>query len=127
VNNVKTIAKALAPVALVAAFAVATGCQNKPAGSADSNVTDLSTQTASAAPAPTPVPVAQPVYDSTPTASVSSTPIGGTGSYTVKRGVTLYSIARTHYGSGKDWQKIAAANPGLSPNTLKAGQTITLP
>jgi 5'-nucleotidase len=47
--------------------------------------------------------------------------------YTVKRGDTLYSIARTRYGDGKQWQRIAAANPGVSPAKLLAGQTIVLP
>jgi nucleoid-associated protein YgaU len=45
----------------------------------------------------------------------------------VKKGDTLFGIARANYGSGSQWQRIAAANPGLSPSTLKAGQKITLP
>ncbi len=55
----------------------------------------------------------------------ASTSSGGT--YTVKRGDTLYSIARTHYGNGKEYTKIVAANPGVSAKTLKAGQKLTLP
>lgn len=47
--------------------------------------------------------------------------------YTVKRGDTLYRIAREHYGDGKQWQKIASANPGISPQLLKVGQKLTLP
>ena len=47
--------------------------------------------------------------------------------YTVQRGDTLFGIARTRYGSGGQWQRIAAANPGLSPETLQAGATIVLP
>ena len=78
---------------------------------------------------PAPQPVAQPViYDNTisQTSAASST-LGGSGSYTVKKGDTLYSIARTHYGDGKQWQRIASANPGLRPSSLKVGQTITIP
>ena len=40
---------------------------------------------------------------------------------------TLYSIAKTSYGDGKQWQKIASANPGVSPSTLKVGQTLVIP
>ena len=53
--------------------------------------------------------------------------VTGSGSYTVKKGDTLYSIAKSRYGSGKEYTKIVAANPGLSPQSLKAGQTITIP
>ena len=49
------------------------------------------------------------------------------GTYKVKKGDTLFGIARAHYGDGKQWQKIAAANPGLSPQSLKVGQTINVP
>jgi 5'-nucleotidase len=84
------------------------------------------------APSYTAAPV-QPVYDSAPVVAsavspgYSSTATLAGGSYVVKKGDTLYGIARTHYGDGKQWQKIAAANPGLSPTSLKVGQTITLP
>jgi 5'-nucleotidase/UDP-sugar diphosphatase len=49
------------------------------------------------------------------------------GTYTVKKGDTLFGIARQHYGNGGQWQRIANANPGLSPSTLKAGTTIAIP
>jgi 5'-nucleotidase len=82
------------------------------------------------APAPVPAPVATTVYDSTQTqaapAPVTVTPSGG-GSYIVQKGDTLWKIASNHYGDGKQWQKICSANPGLTPETLKAGQTITIP
>jgi 5'-nucleotidase len=76
----------------------------------------------------------QPAYYD---ASVTQTPAGGgavtpaaatAGStYVVKKGDTLFSIAKASYGNGNQWQRIASANPGLSPSTLKAGQKITLP
>ena len=49
------------------------------------------------------------------------------GGYKVKKGDTLFGIARNKYGDGKKWMQIASANPGLSPQTLKIGQTIVLP
>lgn len=72
--------------------------------------------TASAAPAS---------YTVSPVSYHSTTTAGN--SYKVKAGDTLFGIARTTYGDGKAWTKIASANPGLSPKSLKAGQTITLP
>ena len=81
-----------------------------------------------AAPAPQ---AAQPVWaEPAPAPAVSETPVAastGPGSYTVKKGDTLFSIAKQSYGSGKDWQRIVAANPGLSPSSLKAGKTIVIP
>jgi LysM repeat protein len=47
--------------------------------------------------------------------------------YTVKPGDTLYHIAKVHYGDGKQWQRISAANPGISPTTLKVGQVLVVP
>lgn len=106
------------------------GCANKGSASIPQNesVADVSTPMPASSYQPAPQPVAQPViYDNTlssqsPTASSS---IGG--SYTVKKGDTLYSIARQRYGDGKQWQRIASANPGLQPQSLKVGQTITIP
>ena len=47
--------------------------------------------------------------------------------YQVRKGDTLFGIARTRYGNGMRWQQIASANPGLTPATLKAGSTIVVP
>ena len=115
---------------------VSGGCQHKADGvPMSSSAMDLSAQPAyTAAPSYTPAP-AQPVYDSTPVVASAVTPayssnsgaMGGGGTYVVKKGDTLYGISRTHYGDGKQWQKIVAANPGLTPGSLKVGQTITLP
>jgi 5'-nucleotidase len=64
-----------------------------------------------------------------PAAPVAPAPAAAptASNYVVKKGDTLYSIARSHYGDGKQWQKIVAANPGLSPEKLKVGQTLLLP
>ena len=91
----------------------------------NSTVADVTTT-----PAPSPVtgyqPAAQPVYDSATTVSGGAGSMAA-GSYTVKKGDTLYGIARQRYGDGKQWSKIASANPGLRPETLKVGQTIQIP
>jgi len=113
------------------------GCQNKKSPSTNSSVTDISPQP-TAAPAPQPyVPPAQPVaaaapaaqpvtYDSASTVADGATASAG-GSYKVKKGDTLYSIARVRYGNGNQYTKIVAANPGLSAEHLKVGQTIAVP
>ena len=58
---------------------------------------------------------------------VADAPNPASGKHVVKHGETMYSIARTSYGDGKQWQRIAAANPGVSPLTLKVGQTLAMP
>lgn len=78
-------------------------------------------------------PVAQPViYDSSPTPVVAApapapAPAAGGGTYTVQKGDTLYGIARQRYGDGKQWTRIAQANPGVQPQTLKVGQSLVIP
>lgn len=65
---------------------------------------------------------APPMMSTTPNLSTI-----GEKKHTVRRGETLFSIAKASYGSGKEWKKIAAANPGLSPSKLKVGQVIAMP
>jgi len=55
---------------------------------------------------------------------------GATTSHTVVAGDTLSSIARKHFGDGKYWEEIYAANKatiGSDPAVLKVGQRLTLP
>jgi 5'-nucleotidase / UDP-sugar diphosphatase len=126
-------------LALVVTMGVgAIGCAKKnnaaAAGGVHGSVTDVNVapippkepQVSYAAPAE-PVFV-EPTVTQTPEAT-ATVPVSGTagGQYVVKKGDTLFSIAKQAYGNGNQWQKIAQANPGLSPATLKAGRTITLP
>ncbi len=66
-------------------------------------------------------PVQPPISAGTP-----SGPSAG-GTYTVKHGDTLFHIAAVSYGSGGQWKKIAAANPGVDPKHLKVGQKLIIP
>lgn len=50
-----------------------------------------------------------------------------TADYVVKPGDTLYGISERTLGTGGRWREIAGLNDGLSPDTLKAGQTIRVP
>jgi 5'-nucleotidase/UDP-sugar diphosphatase len=112
-------------LASLVVLAVAAGCAN-------SNKKD--NQTASLTPAvtditPTPAPVApqQPVMTEQAAAPAAAQQATGGTRYTVKKGDTLWKIATAQYGNGNQWQKICSANPGLTAETLKAGQTIVLP
>ncbi|MFM8872101.1 MAG: LysM peptidoglycan-binding domain-containing protein [Phycisphaerales bacterium] len=51
----------------------------------------------------------------------------GSRSYVIKSGDTLEQIARAQLGDGQKWRQIASANPGINPNNLKVGQSITIP
>ncbi len=73
----------------------------------------------------------QPVNEATLSSGVSvpvASASGAAGSiYIVKKGDTLYKIAREHYGDPKAWQKIASANPAAAGGTIKTGQKLVLP
>lgn len=148
--------KTLAPV-LVVTLAVATGCaKNGKAKAAKGNggvplnsaVTDISPRPAvgpadstyappvtagayAAAPASgwgAASPAAyEPAMTQTPATPIGAAPALGAGTYTIKKGDTFYRIARERYGDPKQWNRIASANPGVTPNTLKVGQTIVVP
>lgn len=116
-----TIALAVLTMALVACN------ENKkpnPAMPTNPTVTEI-------APPAAPAPVAaQPVYEPAPAVSATPAPATATpasSNYTVKKGDTLYSIAKSRYGDGKQFTRIVAANPGVTPQNLKVGQTLVLP
>ncbi len=121
-------------IASAVAFAAAAmaGCSSTskdvPAGSAA--LTDV-TPSQSVTPAPAPSPVAPVFYEPAPAAATPSPAFANGaaagGKYTVKKGDTLWSIAKTSYGDGKQYTKIVSANPGVSPSSLKVGQTIMIP
>ena len=80
----------------------------------------------------TPAPAAAPVFEpAQPIATATPAPVqvasAGGATYQVKKGDTLFAIAKNRYGDGKQWTRIASANPGLSPQNLKAGQRIVVP
>ena len=131
-------------VVLVLSFAATgMGCANKKSATASDPALNESVTEVDIAPVPPhepsmayagPVADAPPVSPAAPIAAepapvVSEAPAAASGgnSYTVKKGDTLFSISREFYGNGGQWQRIASANPGLSPSTLKAGTTIAIP
>lgn len=59
----------------------------------------------------------------------ASSPTAGK-SYTVQRGDDLWTLAERFYGEGREWRRIAAANPDLltgGPDHLEAGWRLTIP
>lgn len=50
-----------------------------------------------------------------------------TKTYKVKRGDTLWAIAKKYYGSGAKYTKIATANKLKNPNLIKVGQKLKIP
>ena len=46
---------------------------------------------------------------------------------TIKKGDTLWNIAKEYYGNGKMWSKILEANPGINVKDLKIGQKLIIP
>ena len=125
--------KKITPWITLAGAAMVGGCANTPpksvdAGAMNGNVTDIRPME-STPPVYQPAPV-EPIATATPTAAPieSTTPTSAAGNtHVVKRGETLYGIAKQTYGSGKEWQKIAMANPGVTPTSLRVGQTLIIP
>ena len=118
--------------AIAVCILIAAGCQEQ---QPSKPMTDSATLDVNSAPqpvaysSPAPIETATPdpaLSSSSPVVSASSTP-GAAGSYTIKKGDTLWKIASEHYGDGKKWHEIVDANPGLTPSGLRVGQTITLP
>jgi nucleoid-associated protein YgaU len=49
------------------------------------------------------------------------------GSYVIKNGDTLGTIAKRLLGSSQKWREIARANPTINPNKLMVGETLVIP
>jgi len=81
------------------------------------------------APAPVTTPTINPPATSTTVvkkpAAVPTAPAAG--SYTIKAGDTLSTIAGDLYKDTRKWKAIADANPGIDPSRLKVGQVIKVP
>ena len=139
---VRSVRLAASAAALAAGLVLAaTGCSK--AGGADAGyrpgAIDLSSPAADEAPRRAPVGLmvaapaaAAPAADEFPVIDFGATAApaastAGPRTHTVARGDTLYALATAYYGQGKQWTRIAEANPGVTPARLPAGQTIVIP
>ncbi len=50
-----------------------------------------------------------------------------TRTHTVRKGDTLWSIAKEYYGDGKRWKEIAAANDFTHESKLPVGKVLRIP
>lgn len=70
---------------------------------------------------------ASPALAALASAATSAGAAAGTQSYTVKAGDTLLTIATSFYGSYNYWTLLANANNIRDPDSLTAGQVLTVP
>ena len=142
---VKLALTAIPMIALTAVVGV--GCaKEKPAAQAQASVLDVKRPAAAAAPTyggpayqPPPPPAYQPpaqgvrsepvapAGESAGSAAAAKPAAAGNRTYVVQKGDTLFGIAKSQYGDGNKYKKIAAANPTVNAGALKAGQKIVIP
>lgn len=119
----------LASAAVIIACGLgAAGCQNKKSTATVDPVPPPAVDAGAAGGGlygPTPVSVEPAPVPGMVTPAPTPTASGST--YVVKKGDTLMSIARAHYGSAARFRDIAAANGLSDPNKIKVGQTLILP
>ena len=136
----KLTVEALALVGMAAGLAVTSGCRTTYSDSADlsltpmpaslepepvGNVTYPKAEAEKAKPYWQQHPDAVAALDKAPAVSAAAAKAGaGYSTYVVKPGDSLSKIAVAH---GFRTADVLAVNPGISPNKIRAGQTIVLP
>jgi LysM domain len=93
---------------------------------------DLSRQVAAAPAAPEPTAVIiEPADTRTPAQAAPRTePVDRAKHHVVQAGDDLWSLAERHYGDGREWRNIAAANPTVltgGPDRLQIGWRLRIP
>ncbi|WP_295761564.1 5'-nucleotidase C-terminal domain-containing protein [uncultured Oscillibacter sp.] len=81
------------------------------------------------APEPEPAPAPEPEPAPAPEPEPAPVPAAAEGTYTVKSGDCLWSIAQAAYGTGTKWGVIYAANQSSvkDPASIQIGQVLTIP
>jgi len=129
-NTCFIVAAALAALLMV-------GCKSKQSGIPESDIDAGAAPLTAAPPPPEPEPVAftpEPAAPARIAAPSNYEPVfidDGTprpgGTYTIRKGDTLWNISQRAYGNGKHWRRLAEANSGLDPRRLRIGQSIAIP
>jgi 5'-nucleotidase len=94
-------------------------------------ITEPSAALASATVAPSAVvfgSTAAPVAP--PAATAAKRRVGASArvrTHVVRSGETLFAIARSQYGDGAQWHRLAAANPTVASGSLRVGQQLIVP
>jgi nucleoid-associated protein YgaU len=76
---------------------------------------------------PQPLIITPPTPAGSGHAAGIATPPAGGSVYVVKKGDTLWAIAKRQLGDGKRHKEILALNPGLTPSAMKIGQSLKMP
>ncbi len=141
---------ALLAALLTVALVASTGCKSHdsksmaqvpppaptgpPVTSSNTDLYSTSTTTSTVPPVtpidPTPIPTLPRTQENDVETVTLGAPVNTTttsSTYVVQRGDTLWRIASNKYGDGQKWRDIVNANPGLTPQQLRIGQTIKLP
>lgn len=73
-------------------------------------------------------PITRPEASAQVQATRETSNAPSTKTYTVKKGDTLWAIAKQYYGNGSQYPKIVAANSSIkNPNLIYPGQVFTIP
>lgn len=73
-------------------------------------------------------PITRPAASATVQQNRETSNAPSAQTYTVKKGDTLWAIAKKYYGSGAQYPKIVAANSSIkNPNLIYPGQVFTIP
>ncbi|NTF43217.1 5'-nucleotidase C-terminal domain-containing protein [Rhizobium rhizogenes] len=105
----------------------ATTTPAKPAdtSSAPATTTPAASDPATATPAPS-TPVTTAPATAAPAAEASEKPKTPT-THVIVAGDTLWDLAKTYYGSAKQWHRLVAANRNLKPHHLQVGEKLRIP
>ncbi|MGV1755516.1 5'-nucleotidase C-terminal domain-containing protein [Rhizobium sp. A22-96] len=108
----------------------ATPATTTPAKPADTSSASATTTPAASAPAtatPAPAtPVTTAPATAAPAAEASEKPKTPT-THVIVTGDTLWDLAKTYYGSAKQWHRLVAANHNLKPHHLQVGEKLRIP
>ena len=94
--------------------------------------TDIATQPPKVEAAPATAPAAPAATTTAAPAAPAAAPAApaaaaAPSTHTIVAGDNYWNLAKEIYGDGFMWKKISEANPGLNPNKLPIGGTLTIP